>query len=209
MMSPARWIAIMCVVLVCLAAGCATRSRPAGEDGGGRLPPKSKLDFYNDGDTLLIGVGTRAARLSGPGEFLPLHVVVANKRKPEIVVNRESFTLELPDGTSLPLASVDEVQRDAGSMRSDRRLSASFFENIGGTLPVPPYRWIELDFFPVQNLGAIPRDSVGLFRADVTFGTVYFRRAGFGELPDSGWHKLLFRPRGSDTTYVVDFVPYR
>jgi hypothetical protein len=195
--------------LICLAGGCATRSRLAGEDVGRRLPPKAKLDFYNDGETLLLGVGTRAARLSGPGEFLPLHVVVANKRKPEIVVNRESFTLELPDGTLLPLASLDEVQRDAGNMRSVRRLSTSFFENIGGTLPAPPYRWIELDFFPVRNLGSVARDSVELFRADVTFGTIYFRRAGFENPPDSGWHKLLFRPGGSDTTYVVDFVPYR
>ena len=209
MMASARWIATVCVFLVCVVGGCATQPRPAGEDGSGRLPPKAKLDFYNDGDTVLVGVGTRAARLSGPGQFLPVHVVVANKRKPEIVVNRESFTLELPDGTSLPLAPLDEVQRDAGNMRSDRRLSASFFENIGGRLPVPPYRWIELDFFPVQNLGALPRDAVELFRADVTFGTIYFRRTGFMEPPDSGWHKLLFRPGGSDTTYVVDFVPYR
>jgi hypothetical protein len=196
------------LALAAASAACASAARvPEPGPSDPTLPPASKIDFFSSGRELSFAVGTRAARLSGPGEFLPLLVLIANTGSASATFDRESFIVQLPDGRMLPLATAEEVMRDHGGLRADRRIAEAFYENVGGAYPSPPFTWIPLDFFPDRH-GPIPRDDLGIRHAQVTFGNLYFRTPE-GATAEDAWHKLLIRPRGAETTFVVDFLPYR
>jgi len=203
----ARRIASLAALAI-VAAACVTAARrPEPGPSDPTLPPTSKTDFFNTGPDLSISVGTRAARLAGPGEFLPVHLVIANTGAEPVAIDRESFVVELTDGRLLPAATPEEVQRDYGRLRADRRIATAFFGNVGGAYPSPPFTWIPLDFFPERS-GPLPRTELGIRHAQVGFGTLYFRRPADAPGEDA-WYKLLVRPRGETTTLVVDFLPYR
>ena len=207
-MTPIVRRTLLLLALAAAAMACtsgARRSEPGPSDPA--LPPRSKTDFFNSGTKLSFSVGTRAARLSGPQEFLPVHLVIANTGAASVTFDRESFVLELPDGLLVPLASADEVVRDYRRLRADRRIAEAFFENVGGAYPSPPFTWIPLELFPERH-GPIPRSDLDIRQAQVTFGNIYFR-VPEGAAAEDAWHKLLIRPRGAKTTFVVDFLPYR
>jgi len=184
-------------------AGCAS-SRPTSTD---TLPSRGKTEFVSSGPQVSLVVGTRAARLSGPGEFLPLHLLVAVTGAAPVVLDREGITLELPDGRVLPLATAAEVRRDYRRSLADQRIVQSFVEHAGGAWPSPPFHWLALDMFPPAG-GPVPRASLELRQGQVATGNIYFR-LGDGATPTPAWYKLLVRPRGAEAAFVVEFVPYR
>ena len=183
---------------------CAVASGPERAEG----PRPGQTSFFNEGKDLILGVDARASRITGPVEFLPVQVVVLNRRKVEMAVTRESFTLVRPDGVNLPAASPEEFWRDYHRARADARMGQPFLDNVFGRYPGPPFHWAGLDLFPGKHTGIVPRDGLNLRFGDGTFGYIYFRHPeGEGAAP-GGYYKLLFQPHGSDQRYVLDFVPY-
>ena len=191
--------------LAMLLASCATSASGARQPGEFR---KGQTSFFNEGSQLILGLDTRSSRITGPAEFLPVQVVVLNRQKATLGVDRESFSLVRPDGMQLPAASPQEWRRDYHRARADLRIGMPFLDNVFGRYPSPPFHWMSIDLFPEKVLGAIPRSGLDLRFSDGTFGYLYFRHPQEGKPAPAGVYKLLMRPRGSEETYVVDFIPY-
>jgi hypothetical protein len=186
---------------------CAVHNAPSHGD---HEIPKDRLAFFNDGKILLFGVDIRAARTSGPSEFLPLQVILANHGKQALRIARESFVLERPDGTRLPTCTVSELRRDYHREMADRRLGEMFLDTIAGRFPEPPFHWQSIDFFPPRSGtgAAAPRNDIDLRFGDVVVGYLYFRQPSADLSGVRGMYKLVLTPGGTDTTFVVDLMPY-
>lgn len=204
-------VPVAVLVAATLSASC---GRAKLETTPGATSPKfAATSYYNEGSTVYLVADTRASRLAGPDEnrFLPLFVAVENKTKDLWRVNRESFVLELPDRTSLPLATYEEFDRDYPRGRADLRAGEPFVRTLSMTFPQRmdngPFSWLPLDFFPIRGSGTFPRDEVQIIAAQLALGYVYFRLPP--DAPTEGTFKLLFRPGGSDPTFIVDFEPYK
>jgi hypothetical protein len=163
--------------------------------------------YANEGATVHLIADTRASRLAGPGEFLPLLVALENKTSDMWGVGREGFVLELPDRTSMPLSTYDEFDAEYSRARSDLRIGEPFIDTLNHTFANPPYDWLPLDFFPIKGAGTFPRDEVQIRAGQLTLGYLYFRLPA--DAPTEGMFKLLFRPRGPDQTFVLNFEPYK
>jgi len=186
-------------------AACAPLATP--ESGSWEIS-RNRLEFVNEGKLLLLDVDVRAAKLTGPSEFLPLQVLVKNHGRQTLRVERESFVLERPDGMRLPICSIEEFHRDYHGGLSDTHLGAQFLDRIAGRFPEPPFHWQPMDFFPLRTGAAVPRDRIDLRFGDVVYGYVYFRQPNLDPRGLRGVYKLLMKPGGTDTTFVVDLVPY-
>ena len=196
---------LVIVVTLAAAGSCAARTTATG-DMRGNPPPK--ISFFNEGKHLVIGVDVRAARLTGPSEFLPLQVLVENNGRRALRLLRESFVLERPDGTRLPVSTSEEIRRDYRRALADAHLGTVFIDTISGRFPEPPYHWQPLDFFPLRTESTVPRDAIDLRLADVTFGYIYFRQPNLAPRALKGTYKLFVTFGGSDATYIVDLIPY-
>jgi hypothetical protein len=197
-----RWLT--CTLLLVASARCARRPLQEGSSG----PGPGQTAFHSEGKALFLAVDVRAAKLSGPDDFLPLYFVIANKDKAAVRIHREGITLETPSGTVLPLASSDEFWRDYTRSRQDVAMAQGFLDAVAGQFPEPPHHWMELEFFPPKDSPVAPRTTpVDLRFADVARGYLYFRTPDGGPFA-SGTYKLLVRPEGSDAAFIVDFKPY-
>jgi len=173
--------------------------------------PSSKFtgtSYFESGREMFISVDVRAARLGKPRNMLPLYgVLVRLKGNDPIFFGRESFVLELPDRSRVPLVAYDEFADDYSRSQADRRALGSFLDSIRGKFPEPPYSWLSLDFFPRRGSSVFPREAVDLRAQQLTHGYLYFR------LPDDppldGRYQLLITPQRSDTTYVINFSPFK
>lgn len=192
----AAWVTL----LAC--AGSAPRS---GTEGG---PSPAATSYFNHGKDVIVGADLRAARITGPEEFLPIQVAFVNRTHHTLVLDRESFVLVLPEGMNLPLASPEEFWRDYHRAKADLRMGIPFLENVFGSYPDPPFHWIELEFFPEKFSGGVPREQLELRFGEATHGYMYFRQPPGNGTP-GGAYKLLVKPRAADVTYVLDFFPYR
>lgn len=197
-------VALIAVALLAVLS-CASRS-VAGT--GSRRPPAPKSTFFNEGELLLIAVDARAARLAGPSEFLPLQVLVENRGQRTFRLERESFVLERPDGMRLPISTTQEFRRDYQRSLADAHLGTAFIDTIAGRFPEPPFHWQRIDFFPPRSESTAPRQEIDLRLGDVVFGYLYFRQPDLDPPGIHGVYKLLVKPGGGDTTYVVDLMPY-
>jgi len=173
--------------------------------------PSAKLtgtSFFSSGTELFFGVDARASWIGGPRNFFPLLVTIVKREGFEpMYIGRESFLLELPDGTLLPLASYGEYTRDYKRGRVDVQLGGPYLETLSGRFPEPPFHWLPLEFFPLQGSGIIPRETIDLRESQLIYGYLYFRLPA-KEPPPEGRCKLLLTPQKHSTTYVVDFPPF-
>ena len=191
----------VCAALALL-SGCAVST--------GQGPPRpGQPSFFNAGKALVLGVDVRTSQIAGPREFLPVPLVLINRRNADLTITRESFTLVRPDGVSLPVASTEEFWTDYPQTRADLRTSSPFFEQVFGRYPPEPFHWEELDFFPDRHSGVTPRDRWTLRAADGVFGIIYFRHPAADQPAPAGVYQLLMRPESADDAYVLDFVPYK
>jgi hypothetical protein len=186
-------------------AACAPRSTP---EPGPQAIPRARVEFFNDGKLLLLGVDVRAARINGPSEFLPLQVLLENRGKQTLRVERESFVLERPDGMLLPICSIQEFRRDYQRSLADTHLGAPFLDTIAGRFPEPPFHWQPMDFFPLRTEATAPRNAIDVRFGDVVHGYIYFRQPNLDPRGLRGVYKLLMKPGGAETTFVVDLMPY-
>jgi len=196
-----------CGVLLWLAA-CAPRptASPKGVPDAAPSAHLTGTAYVEQGSRMFLAVDVRAARVQGPDEFLPLLLAIQPTRSGALVLDRESFSLELPDGRLLPLATYEEYVADYRRSLADERLGAEFLEVLRTRLPVQPFARIALDFFPSRRSGPAPRERVELRASGVGVGYLYFRRPS--SAPGAGIHRLLVRPVGEETTYVIAILPY-
>jgi len=174
-------------------------------------PKFAATSYFNEGKTVYLVADTRASWLVGRDKFLPLFVAVENKTNDMWGVGRESFVLELPDRTSMPLATYDEFDEEYSRARADLRAGEPFVRTLSLAFPQRvdngPFSWLPLDFYPIRGSRTFPREEVQIRAGQLTLGYIYFRLPD--EAPTEGLFKLLFRPRGPDQTFVLDFVPYK
>jgi hypothetical protein len=206
-MRPTHVRRLACTILLLLVAldvRCARRPLYAGSSG----PGPGQTGFHNDGKDLFLAVDVKAAKLAGPGNFLPLYFVIANREKAAVRIHRENLSVETPTGTVLPLASPEEFRHDYTRSRQDVAMAQGFLDAVAGQFPVPPHHWMELEFFLPKDSPTVPRTTpVDLRFADVARGYLYFRNPSAAPFPP-GTYKLLVRPEGTDATFVVDFQPF-
>jgi hypothetical protein len=165
-------------------------------------------DYASEGKIWFIGVDSRASRMTGPAEMLPVNLVLVNKHAGIMTLGRESFVLETPDGTSLPGVSYDQFKTEYRRDRQDLRIGEPYVERHRGRFHEPPFTWKELEFFPARNSGVVPRETNDMRTGDVVYGHVYFAAPSADFRFPEGKYRLLFRPHRSDVTYVVELFPF-
>ena len=181
-------IALLTAVLLAAPAlqGCAGREL---QEGQRRNTTFTGTSFGSDGTNFEWIVETRAARIAGPAEFLPLQIMIRNKEKGDLTVLREGFVLEREDGTQLPLVPYREFEKSYPRHRVDLRTGVSFFETLNGRYPDPPFQHRSLDFYPLRESGTVPRDEIVLRTGQIAIGFIYFRMPDPDELPRPGMYK--------------------
>jgi len=202
-----RWLGVALVPAL-LTAACATgkSSRTGAEEP--LVRKASVTDFYNEGTVWYVGVSVRASRLSGPQNMLPLNLFIANKKGGVSTLDRESFVLELPDGTRLPVVSYDQFKDEYQRDRVDYRAGEEFVERHTGRFSEPPFTWRPLDFFPLRNSPTIPRDEVPIREREAVHGFIYFAAPSSDFRFPEGKYRLLVTPRPGDVTLVVEMFPF-
>jgi len=194
----------LCAAVVLL-AGCVGRHTMT--DPSAPSTKWAGTSYYEEGALLFVSVDVRAARLAGPRDLLPLYfVIVKHKGSDFLELGRESFVLELPDGTREPLATYEQYEDNYLRERADARAVAEYLDTIAGRFPQPPYSWLSLDFFPQRASGIFPRDEIDLRARVLIHGYLYFPLPP--DPPLDQRYRLLVTPLGSETTYVVDFPPF-
>ncbi|MCP3978046.1 MAG: hypothetical protein GY716_01775 [bacterium] len=192
---------------VVLALGC-----------GGKQPLVSSVDrsspkfaatsFINEGSISRVVVDVRAARIGDASEFMPLMLAVENKTETFWTISRENIVLELPDRTTLPLATFREFNDDYTRARQDLRMAEPFVATLNSVFPQSLFDWLPLDFYPEKSSGVFPRDSVEIRRGQLALGYVYFRMP-HAPIEDAGRYKLIVSPAGAGERLVVDFHPFQ
>ncbi|HZI94642.1 MAG TPA: hypothetical protein VFE84_10395 [Patescibacteria group bacterium] len=138
--------------LVAPGAGC-RRNRETPDPG---IPYASSTDspklatfiFKEEGKLYLMTVGVNATRFHDKDPFIPLAVLLVNKSKTPLNIDRESFTLVEPvSGARYGLASIDEVRRQ-GKQEYDRKLMD--LEHLLSKLTA--FTPLETNFFPNVNV---------------------------------------------------------
>ena len=186
--------------------GCAGREL---QEGQRRYETFTGTSFTSDGTNFQWIVETRAARIAGPAEFLPLQLMIRNKDKADLTVPREGFVLERDDGTKLPLVSYREFEKGYPRHRVDLRTGVSFLESLNGRFPDPPFQHRSLDFYPLRESGTVPREEIVLRTGQIAIGFLYFRMPDPEELTRPGNYKVLFTPGGTEERYVLEVQAYK
>jgi len=194
---------VLALVVAAPAAGCRRRGdRP---DPGipyatGTTSPKlATFIFKEEGKLYLMTVGVNATRFHDRDAFIPLSVVLVNKTKTPLTLDRESFTLVEPiSGKRYGLASIDEVRRQ-GKQDYDRKLMD--LEHILGKLD--PFTRGESNFFPLTGLVI---ERVELHQFMYLLETLYFPRPE-GELLGKTFELHINSKGLEQPLFVVFTVP--
>ena len=165
----------------------------------------------SNGEEFTLIVDVQASLIAERQEFLPLYVAFLNKGQQRIELARENFILETSDGTRLPLVAYREFNTKYPRHRVDLRIGRNFFEAINGRYPSPPFRKRDIEFYPINESGDVPREMISLAQGELGLGFVYFRLPSDDLLDDVGTARLLFKPAGPGADgqqYVVDIQTY-
>jgi hypothetical protein len=209
-MRPATLLPLSVVTLALLAPACQSFKKSELPEGAAKRQPKlTGTAYINQGDEVDLVVDVRAARIAGNAEFLPLQVAVLNRTKKDLVVNRESFSLENPDSALIPLASVSEFEDNYPRHRVDLRVGRELIEHLRAKYPSPPFTKRPLEFYPIKESGVVPRNEISLRQGEMAIGYVYFRLPDEGFLTGNGTSKLLIQPLNWPEQYVIDIEAYK
>jgi hypothetical protein len=129
---------------------------------------------YNNEGYVIIGY--QLANRSIGEEWMLLEVgVTVLDRTPDYRLKREAFSLELPDGKTLPLPTVSEHRegdtRALQNREQVQRDSINYF-------PPSATRACALTFFPDLTSRALPVDEVELSNQRACLGRLYFKIPG-------------------------------
>ena len=203
--------AATCVLLVVLTAfsgtSCSRALQPTGAEN--KYKKFTGTAYTSAGERFSLIIDTQASRIAERQEFLPLMVAFLNKSEERIDVFRESFVLETSDQTRIPVVAYKEFADNYPRHRVDLRIGNHFLEAVNGRYPSPPFAKRNLEFYPLRESGAVPRDDINLRQGEMAIGFIYFRLPNQDSLDALGNCRLLFTPGGEDTQYVLELQTYQ
>jgi hypothetical protein len=212
-MTKARFVPVLVVAFLLAAAACGPRKA----DGAAAKAPSPKFSgmaYQNDGKQMTVIASMRAATITGPQEFLAVHMAILNKNIPgRLSFSRESFTLEYRNAEGkkvlLPIVDDREFEDEYRRFRVDLRIGTDFLETLNGRYPSPPFTKLPLEFYSMKGSGLVPRRDFSVRKAEIAIGYIYFRLPTADALPEDGKCQLLFKPAGFDDPLVVDIWAYK
>lgn len=195
------WLSVTAGLL--LAASCAsTGMEPAQTSEIGQK--YSTYSFKRETKELVMIVDVELARMRMEENYIPLHIKIANKRLPRLVITRESLTL-IDEGSqkSYPMPESIEVEKNYNKLAPDHKFkSQTGFLVDQMTTSFSGYIQAQSNFFP-QTQGAAR-----------VIERVYIRQLGFMEdliyfpMPEGGVKGKLLRLRleSAELKAPFDFV---
>jgi hypothetical protein len=132
-----------------------------------------RVAYNNEGYAIL---GYQASNRSVGEEWMLLEfgMTVLNKT-PEYRMPRAAFTLDTPDGKTLPLPSVIE-QREGNPRTIIQR--ANVQRDKISYFPADAYRACGIGFFPDLGAAALPQDNVDVSKDKACVGRLFFKIPG-------------------------------
>ena len=129
--------------------------------------------YNNEGYVIL---GYQAANYSVGEEWLLLEVgMTVRERVSDYTLTRDRLSLETPDGTTLPLPTIE--QHREGDTRAVQQRSKVQRDSIN-YFPPSAYQACALVFFPDLTSRALPRDDAELSSSRACVGRLYFKVPG-------------------------------
>jgi hypothetical protein len=169
------WIAIACLAVLLLGAGCASRQPLKGTEVSGFDKKLSTFIYMESGDLMTLIVGTRPARDKDGSEYFPLEFAVANRGLRSLGLTLESFTLIDGEGNRYPAATPSELLRNYDMLDFDRNLAeidSVTFNRFGAMARYPS------NFTPTRTVQVngtnLTRDRLGLAKHGYIIDFLYF-----------------------------------
>jgi len=132
-----------------------------------------RVAYNNEGYVIL---GYQASNRSIGEEWMLLEVgMTVLDNVPDYRLKRDAISLELPDGKTIPLATVNE-QREGNPQAIQQR--AKVQRDSINYFPVKASRGCALLFFPELGSRALPYDEVDLSNDRACVGRLYFKIPG-------------------------------
>ena len=129
--------------------------------------------YNNEGYVIL---GYQAANYSVGEEWLLLEVgITVRERVSDYTLTRDRLSLETPDGTTLPLPTIEEHRE--GDTRAVQQRSKVQRDSIN-YFPPSAHQACALVFFPDLTSRALPRDDAELSSSRACVGRLYFKVPG-------------------------------
>ena len=166
-------IVVLAFAVTASSSGCRRRQdrpEPGVPYATGTTSPKlATFIFKEEGRLYLMTVGVNATRFHDKDPFIPLTVLLVNKTKTPLRLDRESFTLIEPiSGKRYGMAGLAEVRRQ-GKQEYDRKLMDQ--EHLLSKLD--PFTHGESNFFPITQ---VVIEQVELHQFMYMLDTLYFPR---------------------------------
>ena len=157
-----------------------TQDKPAVQIPQGGVPQVLTIEgkfvraaYNNEGYVIL---GYQASNRSIGEEWLMLEVgVTVRDKTPDYTMPREAFSLELPDGKTLPLPTVTEQR--SGNVQGIQQRAKVQRDSIN-YFPPGASRACAILFFPDLSSRALPYDTVELSDDRACVGRLYFKIPG-------------------------------
>ena len=129
--------------------------------------------YNNEGYVIL---GYQAANRSLGEEWLLLEVgMTVRDNTPDFTLRREALSLETPDGTTLPLPSIEEFRKAQTQALQNR---ANIQRDSINYFPPMASKPCGIVFFPDLNNRALPRDEIELSNTRACVGRLFFKVPG-------------------------------
>ena len=129
--------------------------------------------YNNEGYVIL---GYQAANYSVGEEWLLLEVgMTVRERVSDYTLTRDRLSLETPDGTTLPLPTIEEHRE--GDTRAVQQRASVQRDSIN-YFPPSAHQACALVFFPDLTSRALPRDDAELSSSRACVGRLYFKVPG-------------------------------
>lgn len=203
-----RGFRVAVAATVCLAlAGCAAGLREMrGTEAGSVDRTLSPFSYIEEGDLVMLVVGTKAARDRDNSPFMPVEVLIANKGQRQLALTRESFTLVDDEGNRYPVASPQELYAGYEFLDLDRSAMLSELPAVVGS-KVAAFTRYPSKFSPTrqaQNAGTV-QDLVSLPRYGYLYDYIYFPKPP-GGIRGQRFELFVDSPHLEDPVFVKFLV---
>lgn len=161
--------------------------------------------YYEEGDQVLVTVGTNATRQRLEEPYFPIEIGMANKQYRDVIrVTREMFAMQVADGEEIPVATAAEVIAGYKPTNADRLL---FNSRQWTGMYFDRYRPVPSRFYPnSQRRIGLVQEMVELGSGTFFQDILYFKNPGFS-LSGQVLRLLIYLRAGEDPiaiTFKVD-----
>lgn len=129
---------------------------------------------YNNEGYVILGYETSNRSVGDPWMLLEVGMTVLD-RTPNYTLRRDALSLTTPDGTTVPLPSIDEHRKgDTRAIQNRARVQRDSINYF----PPSASRPCGIVFFPDLTSRALPRDDIELSSTRACIGRLFFPVAG-------------------------------